>query len=356
MPATAGAETVFIASPGLGSISDLAATAFATSSEVLDAVLSLAQELLGMGTVFIAETDRRAGRLSVVAVREGAAGCGIEPGLEIPFHETVWDRIVGSPDPLAIPDLQEHPDAEALSPVCELGARGYVSVPILHGDGSMFGMLCGLDLSPRDVSPEELCWLRILAGLVGFQLERERLEARLAYQASHDALTALANRAYFMERLERVERRAPRDSDIVALLFVDLDNFKSVNDQLGHAVGDRLLIAVADRLRACVRSDDLVARVGGDEMVILAENVESEAVAVALAERILESLAAPYDLGGVMVSAPPSIGVALSDPLRVDECLTGLLRSADLAMYRAKAAGKGTYALYDPSMVANLAG
>jgi diguanylate cyclase (GGDEF)-like protein len=250
-----------------------------------------------------------------------------------------------------IPDLAADPAARPLPLVVDPQMRPYVSVPILHPDGSPFGTLCGLDRSPMGASDQEIAWLRILASLVGFQLERERLEKRLAQQALHDPLTLLPNRLQLMQRLTRPRRRAARREGAVAVLFLDLDNFKRVNDTLGHEAGDQLLIGVASRLRACVRDEDMVARLGGDEMVVVAEHVERIEDAITLAERILRAIAPPFDLGGGAIArTTPSIGIALSDPNREDDDLSTLLQQADHAMYRAKAAGKGRYAVFDPAL------
>jgi diguanylate cyclase (GGDEF)-like protein len=234
--------------------------------------------------------------------------------------------------------------------VTDLKMRGYVSVPILCADGSAFGTLCGLDRSPVGATPQQIAWLRILAGFVGFQLERERLERQLSRQALHDPLTSLPNRLQLMQRLSRPRRRVARREGAVALLFLDLDNFKRVNDTLGHDAGDALLIAMAGRLLACVRDDDMVVRLGGDELVVLGEHVERVEDAVTLAERILATFRAPFDLGGREARTTPSIGIALSDPDQEHDDLTHLLTRADHAMYRAKAAGKGRYAVYDPAL------
>lgn len=229
--------------------------------------------------------------------------------------------------------------------------RAYVSVPILKADGSPFGTLCGLDRTPMGVSTQQIAWLRILGSLVGFQFERDRLSAQLAHQALHDPLTTLPNRAMLMQRLTRPRRRAARGDGSVALLFLDLDNFKRINDTLGHSAGDRVLITAAARLRACVRDDDLVVRLGGDELVVLAENVERIEDAVTLARRILDAFQPAVDLGDAEARTTPSIGIALSDaPGASHGDLVSLLGQADRAMYRAKAAGKGRYAVYDPAL------
>jgi diguanylate cyclase len=176
-------------------------------------------------------------------------------------------------------------------------------------------------------------------------------ERQLEYQASHDPLTDLANRARFHERVTRaLEVPSPwRQPSSVAVLFIDLDDFKDVNDRLGHQVGDQLLAAVADRLRRCVRPSDVPARLGGDEFAVLVTEVRSTQELMAVAERILDALRAPVVLAGqCLVSPQGSIGVAIAETPQIgaDE----LLRRADVAMYAAKARGKGVTGLYEPSL------
>jgi diguanylate cyclase (GGDEF)-like protein/PAS domain S-box-containing protein len=178
--------------------------------------------------------------------------------------------------------------------------------------------------------------------------DRVAFERQLQQLAFHDPLTDLPNRALFNDRLESAVGRAERQFRSVGVLFIDLDNFKLVNDSLGHEVGDKLLIAVADRLRTCVRSGDTVARMGGDEFTILLEDLVDEGEATDAADRIGTALRAPFPLGGREVFVSASIGVALGAARhgRPDT----LLRNADLALYRAKTTGKARFAVFEPSM------
>jgi len=341
-----------LAAPVLASISTLTATSFASASEAIDAVLALMQELLGMGTVLLSEADITARHLTIVAVREGYGdkNLGLSVGLEVPFEQTVCRRVVESAEPLLIPDLGLDPVAALLPVVQELHVTTYVSVPILKVDGTPFGTLCGLDRSPTPVSAEQIAWLRILAGLVGHQVERQRFEAQLAHQAQHDALTGLANRAQLMERLTYPRRRADLDDDSTALLYLDLDGFKLVNDTLGHAAGDALLRAVADRLRKSVRERDFVAGLGGAEFAVLADGAERAEDAEIIASRILSVFAEPFEVEGHSMTVQWSIGISLSAFLPDPDVLTGLLREADIAMYQAKRRGKACYVVYAPAL------
>ncbi|MEA2391301.1 MAG: hypothetical protein QOK31_1410 [Solirubrobacteraceae bacterium] len=180
--------------------------------------------------------------------------------------------------------------------------------------------------------------------------DRRELERRLKHQAFHDALTNLGNRVLFEERVAQAltvrNRRAP-----LAVLFLDLDDFKMVNDSLGHAAGDQLLVTVAQRLQACLREEDTAARLGGDEFAVLIERTSSDDAAL-VAQRIIETLTPSFDLDGRPVTLNASIGIALSDSPR--DTSEDLLRNADVAMYAAKAKGKGRFAFYDPTMHAEV--
>lgn len=167
----------------------------------------------------------------------------------------------------------------------------------------------------------------------------------LERQALHDPLTKLPNRLLLMDRARQALARLHRTHGLVALLFVDLDRFKAVNDSLGHSLGDRLLVAVAERLHTTMRDSDTIARLGGDEFVILAEDLQSDAEAVSVAERLLHALEEPFVVGSAEISMLASVGVSVShDP---DADPEALLREADVAMYRAKRAGGYGLELFD---------
>ena len=170
--------------------------------------------------------------------------------------------------------------------------------------------------------------------------ERVRLESELSYQAFHDSLTGLANKALFADRLNLAVARMERTRKPMAVMFLDLDNFKTVNDSLGHSVGDQLLGVVAEVLLGCIRSTDTAARLGGDEFAVLIDYLEGHADIVALAERILTALRRPVTLGTTEVVATASIGITFGVPGTTGE---QLLRNADLAMYRAKEHGKDRF-------------
>ncbi|HEV8424213.1 MAG TPA: EAL domain-containing protein [Actinomycetes bacterium] len=190
----------------------------------------------------------------------------------------------------------------------------------------------GLVLNTRDVS------------------DRKELEEQLVHQAFHDGLTGLANRTLFAERVEHaLARSGPGD---LAVMFIDLDDFKNVNDSLGHAAGDQLLVAAARRLQGCLRPTDTAARLGGDEFAVLLERVSDAEAAGVVAGRILDMLHKPFGLNGRTIPIKASLGVAVVQPGVVD--VDELLRNADVAMYAAKAGGKDRFELFRPDMHADM--
>ena len=178
--------------------------------------------------------------------------------------------------------------------------------------------------------------------------ERKAFERQLTRRAFYDSLTGLPNRLLFHDRLDHALTRASRHRKNAALLFIDLDNFKLINDSLGHAAGDQLLVEAAVRLSTCGRADDTVARLGGDEFVVLLDCIASEADARVVAENIGRQFKRPFMLCDRSVVVTASIGIALGDATQ--EGADSLLRNADVAMYRAKSNGKGEHVVFDASM------
>ncbi|MBW3657392.1 MAG: EAL domain-containing protein [Actinobacteria bacterium] len=222
------------------------------------------------------------------------------------------------------------------------GATGLIECRLLHADGRWITFesnchnllhdpqIAGFVTTGRDIS------------------DRKALESELEHRAFHDALTGLANRALFRDRVEHTLARSGRETDLsYGVLYVDLDSFKAINDTLGHAVGDGVLNHVADLLRECIRDVDTAARLGGDEFAILLDGMKDQSGAARVASRILEGLKRPVTIRGHEVQVDASIGIAIAEPGQDAETF---LRNADIAMYMAKSAGKGTYEIFEPSM------
>jgi diguanylate cyclase (GGDEF)-like protein len=192
---------------------------------------------------------------------------------------------------------------------------------------------------------------QIVSRSVRYAIERKRAEVALAHQALHDDLTGLPNRALFLDRLKLALARSERRSSSVAVLFLDLDRFKLINDSLGHEAGDRVLVDVGARLQEALRPGDTVARFGGDEFTALCEDVPSERAVLMIAERMAEAVGMPFALSdGDETFLTASIGIAMADGSLADGLAESLVRDADAAMYRAKERGKSRVELFDEKL------
>jgi diguanylate cyclase (GGDEF)-like protein len=198
-----------------------------------------------------------------------------------------------------------------------------------------------------------LFFLVILAGLIFQSKKREKLLAQLFHSqsalselANNDALTGLPNRRLLEDRMQQALKEASRAQNVVAVLFLDLDYFKVINDTYGHVIGDQLLKKVADRLTSLLRAEDTVARIGGDEFVILLPKLKDEQQVIATAEKVISELAKPFDIAGKTLQVGVSIGIALYP--EHDDNPSHLIKYADDAMYVAKRQGRNCYAIYQP--------
>jgi diguanylate cyclase (GGDEF)-like protein/PAS domain S-box-containing protein len=189
---------------------------------------------------------------------------------------------------------------------------------------------------------------QVSQGLLVDITDRKRLESKLIHDALHDPLTGLANRVLIRDHLERALARRGRSTGTIALLFVDLDDFKQINDSYGHGAGDQILVRVAERLVGAVRAEDVVGRQSGDEFAVLLAHVRDPNEATVSAERILGELRRPILLGAHSIVVGGTIGVAVA--MEPGATAKDLLTQADAAMYAAKADGKGCHAIYDPWM------
>ncbi|NJK75568.1 MAG: DUF2294 family protein [Microcoleus sp. SU_5_6] len=196
----------------------------------------------------------------------------------------------------------------------------------------------------KEWSSDELKLAKALATHIYMAAMQRRVEATIRHQASHDQLTGLANRSLFNEKLSLAVANARQNAEMLAVIFLDLDRFKNVNDTLGHAVGDELLQSVARRLSNCLRTDDTIARWGGDKFTLLLYNIESAEDAKKICQRILFSLSSPFEFDGRELNMKASLGVSLA-PYDGEDAET-LLKNADAAMYRAKQQGRNNYQFY----------
>jgi diguanylate cyclase (GGDEF)-like protein/PAS domain S-box-containing protein len=256
------------------------------------------------------------------------------------------ESLVGKP----ITDLLLGESAERLRATLEEAATESYATRVIEGTlPHLTGRVCHAEMTITNLLDN--------ANVGGFVLntrdisERKTLQDQLIHEAFHDALTDLANRTLFSDRVEDILRRGFRDGNFAAVLFMDLDGFKSVNDSLGHAAGDLLLVQFAERLTECVRPADLVARLGGDEFAVLIPDQVDYKIPVSIVKRIMRSLKRSFVIDGHEIHLSASIGIATTEG-EIDNS-DQLLRNADLAMYRAKS-GEGGYAIYDPKMHARL--
>ena len=219
-------------------------------------------------------------------------------------------------------------------------------------DNSQVGYITTAD--PNSASGRALSWtFQPMAGggtvvLLEDITERRNAEARISHLARYDELTALPNRVNFRDEMERLLAISHDAARLSALLFVDLDQFKQVNDTLGHPCGDELLCAVADRLREMLRPEDFVARFGGDEFVVFQQNIKSDDDAAGLARRIVDRLSERYEIDNHLVEIGASVGIAMTSPPGISA--DTLLKNADMALYRAKADGRGTFCFFRDEM------
>ena len=244
-------------------------------------------------------------------------------------------------------DLQSTPTPTYAADVAARGARWALTQPVRGRTGLTAILTLGYAEPPGPIGVER-GFARDFADRLAVALNNVEREERLYRQAHYDELTELPNRQLFKDRLAREIARSGRVGEALALLYIDLDNFKRVNDTLGHDSGDDLLRAVARRLAACVKQSDTVARLGGDEFVVIVGALHGPEEASKVAERILAELAAPLEIGAREYQARASIGIALypSDGTTLEE----LLKNADTAMYRAKEDGRGRATFFEPHM------
>jgi diguanylate cyclase (GGDEF)-like protein/PAS domain S-box-containing protein len=249
--------------------------------------------------------------------------------------------------PVSVADLDAEPQARFGAALTDAGMRSAFAFPV-RVDGDVLGVLELFGARCSESDPDLNRIATHIGVLLGQHISRRETERRLQFVVSHDPLTGLPNRTIFAQRLGQALAQAARYDHKVALLFIDLDRFKVVNDTMGHEAGDRLLREVADRLRESLREGDTVARHGGDEFVVLIEQYDSAIQLAGVAQKIIDQAGQPYVFDGHEFHISASIGIA-TYPNDGQDSGT-LFKHADIAMYRAKEAGKNQYQFYSPHM------
>jgi len=311
---------------------------------VIETVVTRRRDIVPADFVSIAIVDRNAPEMLRIYTRDQGTGNGLQ-----------LERCACSTDDVSV--LLAYPDglwldgAQAvtpyLAPAARLGAKALLVLPIIWQNAVVGAVVLGFATAAM-LTDEERARARSLGDRVGVAFATAAKDEQLYYQANYDALTALPNRLYFRDQLARRYAQAQREPQPFALLFIDLDNFKSINDSLGHAAGDEVLRQTAERLKRCVRETDTVTRLGGDEFTIILSQIHATRDPESVAEHVLQSMATPFIIAGNQHFLNASIGIALypEDGKTAEE----LLRNADTAMYRAKEGGRGRFVYFEERM------
>jgi diguanylate cyclase (GGDEF)-like protein len=298
--------------------------------QAFDRLTALARELLDakISLVSLVGSDRQ--------FFKSDAGLGepLASDRGTPLSHSFCVNVVESDAPFVVGDAREHPLVRDNPAIPDHDVIAYAGVPLRSPSGEVLGSFCVIDHQPRVWDPREVRLLSALADSVMTEIALVEANRQLEHSAMHDGLTGLPNRRLLDDRLSRGLARCRRRSEDMALMFLDLDGFKAVNDRLGHAAGDRVLVEVSRRLTTVVRPGDTVARYGGDEFVVLCESVGGLADAVEILQRLERTAEAPMDVdAGEPVKVGLSAGLILCDGADRPE---DLLRAADTAMYEMK--------------------
>jgi len=318
--------------------------------QILDTITNGAHELLGDEVIGLRLRDSDDPEMLLLVSSCGLPEDSAKVMWRVPVAEAgVAGQAVLLDDLVVVEGYEGFP--HFIPEVARHGIQAAMAAPV-HESGAVVGSLVvASKREDRSYSKTDQEVLTAFAEHVSLAVtDAKTLEAM--HLAFHDSLTGLASRALFMDRLEHGLAVAARERSIVAVLFVDLDRFKIINDSLGHAAGDLLLMGVADRLRTCLRGSDTAARFGGDEFAVLLHDVTRPEGASVVAERIISTLREPFRISGRECFIGSSVGIAFSEPGQRDA--ESLMQDADLAMYDAKRKGKGRYEIFVPEMRTNL--
>ena len=310
---------------------------------LMDEVASVVAEILEIDHCVVLELEPDRAAVRVVA------GVGVSDGvlrrMRVPAAAgSLLDLALGQAEPLIVEDVERDPRFRD-QPLLRLYMVGSGMSVRLRARGDAWGLLGVYSLRRRTFVTDQAEFLAAVANVVSGAVDRHLVEEEIRHRVLHDPLTGLPNRTLALDRLASALARRQRDGGTVAVLLLDLDQFKLVNDSLGHEAGDELLTTLAPRLHDAVRPADTVARLGGDEFVVLCEDLDGPRAAIQVAERLAAAVSQPLVLGEEEHFASASIGIALADTADADARM--LIRDADAAMYRAKERGRGRYELFD---------
>lgn len=317
-----------------------------TLEELVRPLLELLQTVTGLESTYLTTIDTAAGYQYILFSRN-TSRLDIPEGLSVPWEGTLCKRALEEGRPYTDDVANCWADS---GPARELGIATYASTPVQLEDGTLYGTLCAASGDRKPLADGADQVLQMFSRLIGQQIERERMlqalqraNDTLAVSALTDATTRLPNRRALMEELRRrLDGHGP-DGRALVVAFVDLDQFKAINDTYGHDAGDRFLTAIGGRMQGAVRSDDFVARLGGDEFVVLSSPAHTDALVVAdaLRKRLQEATTGRFHMGDVTLDyAGPSIGSIVSMSGAVEP--ETLLAQADAAMYEVKRERKQT--------------
>ncbi|MFZ4286269.1 sensor domain-containing diguanylate cyclase [Variovorax sp. HJSM1_2] len=321
-------------------------TSAKTLEDLTRPLLEMLQSVTGLESTYLTTIDLQQSVQQILYARN-VSQMQIPEGLSVPWEDTLCKRALDSNQPFANDVDVRWGDSEAAR---ALHIQTYLSTPVHLADGALYGTLCAASSDRHELSPQAQHILSLFATLIAQQVEREQLlqkllqaNARLTAYATTDPLTQLANRRALQQELTRLLAQGKRRGISVLVAFVDLDGFKTINDTHGHDIGDLFLIALADRLRAVLRVDDLAARLGGDEFVVVGLGPEQPgpqpAAEQAFQKRVFQATVGEYSLGRLQLHYQgASVGVWAVAPGTQDAAQA--LKAADAAMYQIKQARK----------------
>ncbi|MBU1691717.1 MAG: EAL domain-containing protein [Gammaproteobacteria bacterium] len=297
------------------------------------------------GTIFLVAED---GDTLLLAAQQGIAEPILQLCARVPFGECMCGLAARDRSPVFASEVDERHTRSYPGML----PHGHYCLPILSGE-KLLGVLNLYLEEGHQKNEAELHFLSVVTHALGGMIQLHHAEEQLQHSAYYDALTGMPNRALLLERLDRCLKREVRHNEIrYAVLFLDLDRFKNINDSLGHTSGDQVLVTVAERLQQCVRPGDTVARLGGDEFAILLDDTIDILDATQVAERIHSAMLQPFEFSGHEAFISTSIGITISSPVYKEP--EELLRDADTAMYRAKSQGTAKTAIFDEQMHAHV--